>query len=67
MAVGSPAARGGLKPGDVIEKFNGVPVVGSSRRQFHKAMSSLKPGQTATLIVTRANTKITVRLVASKD
>jgi S1-C subfamily serine protease len=46
---GSPAARAGIKPGDVITSANGRTIV--SRDGFDQALRSLKPGDSLTMDV----------------
>jgi len=46
-----PAARAGLKPGDVILKFNGHTIKDSSELPTHVA--DVKPGSTATMEISR--------------
>ena len=48
---GSPAARAGLRQGDVITQFNGKPVVDSD--QLRNEVSSTAPGTAVTLQYTR--------------
>jgi serine protease Do len=48
---GSPAARAGLKQGDVVTQFNGKAVVDNN--QFRNAVAATKPGSTVTLQVQR--------------
>jgi Do/DeqQ family serine protease len=48
---GSPAARAGLRQGDVITQFNGKPVVDSN--QLRNEVSSTAPGTAVTLQYTR--------------
>lgn len=62
----SPAERGGLRLGDVIEQMNGAPVAGRSSRDFYRSMSSLQPGETVVLTVLRSGDRLTVRLVAEE-
>jgi S1-C subfamily serine protease len=52
-AVGErgPAARGGLRVGDLIVSYNGEPV--SSPRQFYRLMVDSRPGSVARLEVRR--------------
>ena len=46
MKAESPAARAGIKPGDVITAVNGVAVQGSN--ELRNLVSSLAPGSSAT-------------------
>jgi serine protease Do len=56
VAEGSPAARAGLKPGDVITAFDGFPVEAEKEEDlgvFQRVVAALKPGQPASLSVLR--------------
>jgi serine protease Do len=61
----SPAAKGGLKAGDVVVGVNGQAI--ASPRDLAMAMAAMKPGQTATVAVmrdgSRAEERITVGTV----
>jgi len=48
---GAPAAKAGLKPGDVVTAVNGTPV--SDQRILARQVAALRPGSTATLSVLR--------------
>ena len=48
---GSPAARGGLRPGDIVTAVNGTPT--DSRRGFIKAIALTPPGTTVRLTLLR--------------
>jgi serine protease Do len=47
----SPAAKGGLKAGDVVVGFNGQPI--ATPRDLAMAVAGVKPGSTATVAVLR--------------
>lgn len=51
VVAGSPAAKAGLKPGDVITAVNGTSV--SSADSFITVISGYKPGQTVTMTIKR--------------
>src|SRR6201994_2657637 len=53
VATGSPAAKAGLKPGDLITAVNGKPV--TSTDAFIGAVFADDPGQTVTLTVKRGD------------
>jgi S1-C subfamily serine protease len=56
VAEGSPAARAGLKPGDVITGFDGLPVEAEKEEDlgaFQRVIAGVKPGQPASLSVLR--------------
>lgn len=54
----SAAARAGIKPGDVIEKFNGNPIADSG--QLSARVSAMAPGEKATLEVMRDGKSVTL-------
>ncbi len=63
VVAGSPAAKAGLVPGDVITKINGKTISNSS--DFIVAISTFKPGDTVTFTVRRpkggtSNVKVTL-------
>jgi len=49
VVKGSPAAKAGIEPGDVILKFNGKDIASSS--ELPPQVAAVKPGTTATLEV----------------
>jgi putative serine protease PepD len=51
VAPGSPAAKAGLKPGDLITAVNGTKI--TSTNQFIATVFQDNPGQTITLTVKR--------------
>jgi serine protease Do len=51
VAEGSPAAKAGVQPGDVITKVGDLQV--RDRQEFTKVVSSLPPGQTADVLLWR--------------
>ena len=56
VAEGSPAARAGLKAGDVITGFEGVPVEAEKEEDlggFQRVIAAVKPGQKAKLDLLR--------------
>lgn len=60
VAPGGPAAKAGLKPGDVIRKFNGTPVSDSGALLAMVADSN--PGTTATLEILRDGKSLTLKV-----
>jgi serine protease Do len=60
IAPGGPAAKAGLKPGDVIRKFNGRPVNDSG--ELLAMVASTNPGTPVTLDVLRNGQPQTVNL-----
>ncbi len=58
VSVGSPAARGGFKQGDVIVELNAKPVEQIGR--FRNRIALMKPGTEATFGVVRAGKPITI-------
>lgn len=63
VTPGSPAAKAGIRPGDVITKFGDMPV--KSALDLIVAVRKLNPGDKATVVLTRGDQtkKLTVTLV----
>jgi serine protease Do len=57
----SPAAKGGLKAGDVVVGVNGQAV--TAPRDLAMAMAAMKPGQPATIAVLRDGARVEERIV----
>ncbi|HYB27277.1 MAG TPA: trypsin-like peptidase domain-containing protein [Solirubrobacteraceae bacterium] len=57
---GSPAAKAGLKPGDIITAVNGQTV--TSVNQFVATIANYAPGDTVTLTVNRGGSTKTIKL-----
>ncbi len=64
VAPDSPAARAGLRPGDLVREVNGERV--DSPEAYRRAVKDLKPGGTVTLAVTREGRVERVNLVAAE-
>jgi len=67
VAEGSPAARAGLRAGDVVTAFDGFPVEAEKDEDlgvFQRLVASVKPGQEATLelLRDRKQRRLTVRI-----
>lgn len=58
VVQGSPAARAGLKSGDVILEFNGRPV--SSAAELRSQIASQAPGSNAVVRIERAGAQLTL-------
>ncbi|AOS83280.1 protease [Chlorobaculum limnaeum] len=58
VVQGSPAARAGLKSGDVILEFNGRPV--SSAAELRSQIASQAPGSNAVVLIERAGAQLTL-------
>jgi serine protease DegQ len=58
-----PAARGGLRPGDVVTEVAGNPV--NNTAQLLNAVASLKPGQPAQVKVLRGDQALSVNIVTA--
>ncbi|MDQ1644372.1 MAG: serine protease Do, partial [Cryptosporangiaceae bacterium] len=59
----APAAKAGLKPGDVITAVNGTPV--SDPRALARQVAALRPGSTATVAVQRDGAEQTLKMTAA--
>jgi len=62
---GGPAARAGLRSGDIVLRLDAVPI--SSRAQLERAVSGLEPGRTAILAVRRARRVVRVSVVLAEE
>ena len=62
---GSPAAKAGLQPNDVITKFNSTTITNSSDLQ--QAVRAQKPGDTVTLTVDRNGNPTTVKVTLGSN
>ena len=60
VAKGSPADRAGIKPGDIIRKFNGQPVNNSS--DLLAMTASANPGSTADLEILRNGQHLNIKV-----
>ena len=60
VTPGGPAGEAGLKPGDVIRKFNGIPVNGSN--ELLAMVANTNPGTPVTLEVLRNGQPLTLKL-----
>ena len=60
VASGSPAAKAGLQPGDVITAVNGAHV--TSVNQFVATIANYAPGDTVTLTVNRSGSTKSIKL-----
>ena len=60
VQAGSPAAKAGLQPGDVITAVNSTPV--ASINQFVATIANYAPGDTVTLTVNRGGSTKTIKL-----
>jgi serine protease Do len=61
---GSPAAKAGLKPGDVVLAFNGQPI--DEPNKLPRLVAATKPGTTATLKIWRDGKAEEVRFTAAE-
>jgi serine protease Do len=59
-----PAAKGGLKPGDTVTKFNGEQV--KSVKKFRDLMKDKKPGEVVKLTVRRGTEMLTLSITLGK-
>ena len=60
---GGPAAKAGLKPGDVVTAVNGTAV--SDPRALARQVAALRPGSTATVAVQRDGAEQTLKMTAA--
>jgi uncharacterized iron-regulated protein len=58
---GSPAAQAGIKVGDALQSFDGVPLTGNGT--FSRLMADKRWGDTATVVVKRGSEDITIPVV----
>ncbi len=65
LAKDGPAAKAGIKPGDVIVKFNDNPI--RSVRSFQRFVASSPPQAKATLNLLRKGKKLTVYVILQKS
>jgi S1-C subfamily serine protease len=55
---GSPAAKGGIAPGDVILRINDQPV--GNLQEYSNLLQTMKPGQTVSVVLRRGEKEMTV-------
>jgi uncharacterized iron-regulated protein len=58
---GSPAAQAGIKIGDELQSFDGVPL--SAKDTFSRLMAGKRWGDSATLVVRRGTAAVTIQVV----
>ena len=58
---GSPAAQAGIKVGDELQSFDGVPL--SGKDTFSRLMADKRWGDSATLVVRRGSADVTIQVV----
>ena len=58
---GSPAAQAGIKVGDVLQSFDGVPL--AEKETFSRLMADKRWGDSATLVVRRGSADVTIPVV----
>jgi putative serine protease PepD len=65
IVAGSPAAKGGIKNGDVVVSFGGEPI--TSVEDLFAAIRSRQIGQAVDVVVIRGNAKTTVKITLGSD
>jgi putative serine protease PepD len=60
IVAGSPAAKAGLQPGDVVTAINGMSV--HSTNGFIATIANFKPGQKVTMSIRRNGSKMQVQV-----
>jgi aminopeptidase YwaD len=61
---GSPAARAGLQPGDVILRLGDQPV--ASLQDYSTVLRTLKPGDTVTVVVRRGEKELRLEVTLAE-
>jgi S1-C subfamily serine protease len=61
---GSPAAKAGMQPGDVIVRINDQPV--ANLQEYSNLLRTLKPGQTVTVVVKRGDEELTMTVTLAE-
>ena len=64
VAAGGPAARGGLRKGDIVRSVNGTRV--DTAGQYRALLAALKPGDAAVLKAVRERKDVELRLTAGE-
>jgi serine protease Do len=64
VAEGSPAARAGLKPGDVLQSFDGMPLEDGG--QYRNRAALARPGSTVSLGIVRDGRKLTLQATVGR-
>jgi S1-C subfamily serine protease len=59
-----PAAKGGMRPGDVVTSVGGTRVGNTS--QLLNAVAALKPGAQAPIVVQRGNEQLNLKVLVAK-
>lgn len=58
VTTGSPGDKGGLKAGDIVVEFAGLPV--TDLNTYSQALNSRKPGDTVTIVVVRGSIRVSL-------
>lgn len=64
ITEGSPAAKAGLQPGDVILQIDGRPV--ANLQEYSNLLRALKPGQTVSVLLQRGGKELTVQVTLAE-
>ncbi len=64
ITEGSPAAKAGLQPGDVLMRINDQPI--ANLQEYSNLLRTLKPGQTVTVVVRRGEKELTLSVTLAE-
>jgi hypothetical protein len=64
ITEGSPAAKAGIQPGDVIVRINDQPI--ANLQEYSNLLRALKPGQTVTVVVKRGDKELTMTVTLAE-
>ena len=67
IRANGPAAKAGLRTGDIVTEFAGQRVAGASGNAFKQSLGSIKQGEHLKLVVLRAGKPLPIDIVAGAD